>query len=540
MEEKKFNYTKLLCSKRPSYINSDEKWSPAAPSKQRSFISDRSRILYCPAFRRLQQKAQVFSLETNSNVRSRLTHSLEVADLGRRLATEIGYKLDTDKYEKEVAGFNVSKVVSIVENACLLHDIGNPPFGHFGEAAIKDWARNRAKQLAHAGMTAENEQGQPVWTVPLDTLMQDFEEFDGNPQGFRTVTRLFTDFGRHGLNLTYGTLLCALKYARGAGEAVDLKAESIPKDIVKKAGYFQTEADLVAELCDVVNLPVHRRFPLTYIMEAADDIAYCMSDIADGIEKGLLTVGEFVEIFARKWDEQYGGDYPAEIEALLPEQMKKKRGRKSQKAEPAEAESRKPSFNRDFSVPWSTRATQEAAEVYVSDHAAIFRGEALPLMERGGEMCRIFKIIRAVCEERLYPSIEAESIELTGYAVISGILRHYERILSLDFEAFEWLADPQEAKRKHKAREELAGTELPKVRLDVERRLYNRIDAGCVQAYRNAVKDLRQAPGLDAADFAAREWWLRVHLLMDHISSMTDLAALETYQMLEGIALMRT
>ena len=97
MEEKKFNYTKLLCSKRPSYINSDEKWSPAAPSKQRSFISDRSRILYCPAFRRLQQKAQVFSLETNSNVRSHLTHSLEVADLGRRLATEIGYKLDTEK-----------------------------------------------------------------------------------------------------------------------------------------------------------------------------------------------------------------------------------------------------------------------------------------------------------------------------------------------------------------------------------------------------------------------------------------------------------
>ena len=526
MEGKKFNYTKLLCDKRVSYINSSEvKWSDARPSVLRPFISDRSRILYCAAFRRLQQKAQVFSLETNSNVRSRLTHSLEVADLGRRLATEIYYKLEG---RQDVGGFNMAKTVAIVENACLLHDIGNPPFGHFGEAAIKDWARKRAKELALAGMVDKGN-----WVAPLDSLMQDFEEFDGNPQGFRTVTRLFTDFGRHGLNLTYGTLLCALKYARGAGEKVDLEDEGIPRDIVKKAGYFQTEADLVTELTGTVNLPVHRRYPLTYIMEAADDIAYCMSDIADGIEKGLLTESDFVETFARKWDEKYGGDYPAEIEALLPDGMKKKKLRKNQ--EPA----RQHSFNRDFSVPWSTQATEEAAEVYAQDQEAIFRGTAKPLMERGGEMCKVLKIIRSVCEERLYPSLASESIELTGYAVISGILRHYERILGLTAEEFEWLVDPKEAKRKHQEKEKLAGTELEKVKLDVERRLYNRFDKGCVEAYRNAVKDLREK-NLDVREFAAREWWLRVHLLIDHISSMTDLAALETYQMLEGIALMRT
>ena len=102
------------------------------------FYSDRSRIIYSSSFRRLQQKAQVFSLEPNSSVRTRLTHSLEVADLGRTLANKIAFSLKNDN---KLTSNNTSALVSIVENACLLHDIGNPPFGHFGEAAIREWAK---------------------------------------------------------------------------------------------------------------------------------------------------------------------------------------------------------------------------------------------------------------------------------------------------------------------------------------------------------------------------------------------------------------
>ena len=98
--------------------------------------SDRGRLLFCPAFRRLQQKAQVFSMESNASVRSRLTHSLEVAQVGRYIADQISIQLMEKKLaEKE----ECAALTTFVETACLMHDIGNPPFGHFGEFAISEW-----------------------------------------------------------------------------------------------------------------------------------------------------------------------------------------------------------------------------------------------------------------------------------------------------------------------------------------------------------------------------------------------------------------
>ncbi|MFA9422794.1 MAG: HD domain-containing protein, partial [Sedimentibacter sp.] len=101
------------------------------------FYSDRSRIIYSSSFRRLQQKAQVFSLEPNASVRTRMTHSLEVSDLGRTLANKIAQSLFNQKL---VSLREIPLIVAVVENACLLHDIGNPPFGHFGEFAIREWS----------------------------------------------------------------------------------------------------------------------------------------------------------------------------------------------------------------------------------------------------------------------------------------------------------------------------------------------------------------------------------------------------------------
>ena len=255
------NYKKLLSSKR---VNDSTVKRNALIDE---FYSDRSRIIYCSSFRRLLQKAQVFSLEPNASIRTRLTHSLEVADLGRTLANKIVYKLLANK---DISDRNMQSFVSIVENSCLLHDIGNPPFGHFGETAIRDWAKNRARNSV------------PEESITKDSLfnllMSDFEEFDGNPQGFRTITKLHTERDEYSLNLTYATLLCSLKYSRAAGEKSG-------DGILKKAGYFQSEIELVKSIYESVEIQLHHRYPLTYIMEAADDIAYCMSDIADGIEK---------------------------------------------------------------------------------------------------------------------------------------------------------------------------------------------------------------------------------------------------------------
>ena len=472
----KYEYNDLL---------SRQRVRPSSVKRQRNiddFYSDRSRILYCSSFRRLQQKAQVFSMETNSSVRSRLTHSLEVSDLGRTLANNIGYRLKADK-ESKLSATNIPALVAVVENACLLHDIGNPPFGHFGEAAIQDWAKNQASHTIPDDVE---------WNEVLQKLMKDFEEFDGNPQGFRTVTKLHCDVDEHGLNLTYATLLCGLKYARAAGEPQG-------EGILKKAGWFQTEQTLVEQIFRDVGLEMGTRYPLTYIMEAADDIAYCMSDIADGIEKRILTEEEFLRTFIRQWLKKYD---EKSLKALKLPQVSELRN-----------------FSQDFSVKWAKLAMEEAVKNYMDHHEKIYEGTAGAIIdEKDGTMGKVLETIKAVSREVLYPSIEAESIELTGYAVITGILRHYERLLKLKYEAFQVVADRQGRK------------------LAVEQRLFNRIGHRCVEAYKKAVEALDEHD----PEFAQKEWWLRVHLLVDHISSMTDAFALETYQMLEGIALMRT
>ena len=198
---KEQKYDQLLCVERKRSSTIERK------STIDQFYSDRSRIIYSSSFRRLQQKAQVFSLEPNSSIRTRLTHSMEVSDLGRTLANKIAYKLS----EQGLLDKNkIPDVVAIVENSCLLHDIGNPPFGHFGEIAIQDWAKNRALNALPKGISSEDSL--------LQELMSDFREFDGNPQGFRTITKLHTEHDEYSFNLTYATLLCTLKYSRSAGE----------------------------------------------------------------------------------------------------------------------------------------------------------------------------------------------------------------------------------------------------------------------------------------------------------------------------------
>lgn len=448
------------------------------------FYSDKSRITYCSSFRRLQQKAQVFSLEDNASVRTRLTHSLEVSDIGRTIASGIGYRLFEAGIIEEKT---IPEIVAEVENACLLHDIGNPPFGHFGEAAIQDWAKSisrRRNEILPEGVDADSDL--------LDLLMSDFREFDGNPQGFRTITRLH---GKTGLNMTYATLMSVLKYARAAGEK---KGPSI----LKKAGFFQSEKDIVEKITNSVGLKAHRRYPLTYIMEAADDIAYCMSDIEDGIEKHVLTFEEFKKEFKTIWKKK---KYPEdELEKLMYTDTKY---------------GRQEIFNYKFSVSihWSRYATDTAIETYIANHDAIYDGTFGELIPEDSFPGRFLGVMKDVSSKLLYPSIQAESIELTGYAVITGIMKQFERLLKLSYEDFRKLVDG-------KAPKELA----------IERRLFNRLGKRMDDAYRWAVDKLPRDE-----EFPIREWHRRVHLLVDHISGCTDRFALETYQMLEGINLMK-
>lgn len=463
-------YDKLLCVDRMRQSSMERQFTID------QFYSDRSRIIYSSSFRRLQQKAQVFSLEPNASVRTRLTHSLEVSDLGRTLANRIAYKLS----EQGLLSPNkIPDVVAIVENACLLHDIGNPPFGHFGEIAIRDWANNDALKALPKGISIDD----PL----LNKLMNDFREFDGNPQGFRTITKLHTEYDEYSFNLTYATLLCTLKYSRAAGEEKG-------SGILKKAGYFQSEEEIVKKICSKTGIELHHRYPFTYIMEAADDIAYCMSDIADGIEKRILTEDMFIGEFKKEWEFKYK---KKKLPVKLPEANIQ--------------------FGRDISVPWAQMAMKETVDNFLEQEKKIYNGTADSLISISKPMGRVLETIKSVSRRILYPSFEAESIELTGYAVITGILKHYEKILNLPNDMFMKMVKGEKVDNH-----------------DVARRLYNRLGRRYISAYKYAINKLDRKQH----DYAIKEWWLRVHLLIDHVSGMTDEFALETYQMLEGISLM--
>lgn len=222
--------------------------------------SDKARVINSAAFRRLQQKAQVFPLEPNAAVRTRLTHSIEVSQIGRHLAQKIIKNVgSTSGSYEQLAAF-----VNTVETACLLHDIGNPPFGHLGESAVQEWFRDDKN----------------------DAPIQDLCAFDGNPQGFRLISFL-SGADTNGLNLTCTLLLSTVKYPW------DLQRK--PSD--KKIGLLSSDFSFYEKACDKLNWPPGRRFPFVQLMDTADEIAYSMSDLEDGLEKKIISLADLKEEF---------------------------------------------------------------------------------------------------------------------------------------------------------------------------------------------------------------------------------------------------
>ena len=245
---------------------------PAAQDPNRSeFHRDYDRIVFSTAFRRLGRKTQVHPFSVNDHVHSRLTHSIEVSSVGRSLAISVYHRIK----EHLPKHLNEHHFGMILQSACLAHDIGNPPFGHAGEAAIREWFR-------------KNRESDPLKSL-TDNEMCDFENFDGNAQGYRILSKLEYHFLDGGMRLTYATIGSMLKYPRTA-------LYGFPTSI------FATESELYRETANVLGRPelengVWTRHPLSYLMDAADDICYSILDVEDAIELGILTFAEVRDMF---------------------------------------------------------------------------------------------------------------------------------------------------------------------------------------------------------------------------------------------------
>jgi dGTPase len=241
-----------------------------------AFQIDQDRIVFSRPFRRLQKKTQVHPLPTNAHVRNRLVHTLEVASVGRSL----GFAAGTALREAGVAfGRTPDDLGYLVQATCLAHDIGNPPFGHAGEAVIAEWM---AAFLARPEVAA----------LGLDP---DLGRFDGNAQGFRILTRADGYRQRGGMRLTFATLAAFLKYP---WDAADPRAARGGQPGVK-FGHFATEADAFAAVREEAGLAgANPRHPAVWLMEAADDIVYSLADLEDAVELGMIGYAEYRDLVA--------------------------------------------------------------------------------------------------------------------------------------------------------------------------------------------------------------------------------------------------
>ncbi|BBG66214.1 deoxyguanosinetriphosphate triphosphohydrolase [Hydrogenimonas sp.] len=261
-------WDRLLSSKR---VGAESAFRSSCESRD-NFHKDYDRIIFSHAFRRLSKKTQVHPLSKNDHVHNRMTHSLEVASVGRSLGLGAGKVLKAKKIPVDPY-----QIAYIVQTACLAHDLGNPPFGHAGEDVIKVWFRENVERLPDMDETQRN----------------DFRHFDGNAQSFRIVTQLENYLYNGGLRLTYATLATLVKYPFSSNEC--------KKREKSKFGYFQSEKELFDRIFDALGLRnddgSYRRHPLSYLMEAADDICYALLDIEDALELGIVRWEDVEEIF---------------------------------------------------------------------------------------------------------------------------------------------------------------------------------------------------------------------------------------------------
>jgi len=248
----------ILSTKRFGRENDDGKLTGG----RTAFESDIDRILFSGSFRRLGRKTQVHPLVANDHIHTRLTHSLEVSSVGRALGKALGAKI-----VKELpAGISESDLATIVQAACLAHDIGNPPFGHAGESAMADWFEQNGPKL-------------------FENLSPDYKHdiigFDGNAQGFRVLTQTENHLFEGGLQLTYATLGSFLKYPWSSHSRK------------RKFGSFISELPNLQRIADELGLASTSEFhwcrhPLAYLVEAADDICYAVIDLEDAVELRIL------------------------------------------------------------------------------------------------------------------------------------------------------------------------------------------------------------------------------------------------------------
>lgn len=271
------NWKELLCEKRRRSYST----SAVSADPRNEFQKDYHRIIGSASFRRLQDKTQVFPLDRGDFVRTRLTHSLEVSSFAKSLGQMIFRNILQYKKDSELQESDIEKICSILECAGLVHDIGNPPFGHFGEDYVRDWFRRNLPKMEFDGKKLDE--------LLTPQMMGDLCNFEGNAQALRLLTKLHFLVDGNGMNLTYPLLNTIIKYPVPS-TGINKKSGNI-KD--KKMGYYYADREIFEDIVSSTGA-VECRHPLAFILEAADDIAYKTADTEDAVKKGFISYSQLL------------------------------------------------------------------------------------------------------------------------------------------------------------------------------------------------------------------------------------------------------
>ncbi len=469
-------------SKRPPE-NPEENSAPFRDDRN-PFESDFGRVIFSPATRRMHDKTQVIPLTADDNTHSRLTHSMEVMAIGYSLGIKIcqdeEFRKRTSKPELEL----IRSIPIILQNACLVHDIGNPPFGHFGETVIQNYfsALFDRENTKKAALEAERQKASNERIKEIDALLdnlillkgdetEDFTEFDGNAQGFRVLTKLQILDDDKGLNLTSATLGAYLKYPNTTTKDNDFIGK-------KKRGVFQSEKGYLEEIATNCGLVINgeiKRHPLCYLMEAADSICYLIMDMEDGFNKDWYGY-EFIK------------SKLVDIPGLEDQFRKLEEDHKTNGIEITRVA--------NFRIYLIQRLVELAAKNFLKHLDEISTGHYdKELID--DDATGLAKRLRTFSLDHIFPSREITSLELTGHSVLTGLLDYYINFLFHDNKAY----------RKRAAG--LLSSGIKRVAL-----IENNLDE------------------TSSVDNLSKYYKLRI--IVDFVSGMTDQFALNHYQKLSG------
>jgi len=368
------DWQKLLSSKRFGLSDSHESLT------RTPFHKDHDRVVFSSSFRRLERKTQVHPLRENDHIHSRLTHSLEVSCVGRSLGALVGEMLESSLPNT----ISPADLGAIVQAACLAHDIGNPPFGHTGEDAIRNWFRDSSNKHFLSGLS-------PV-------QIKDFQTFEGNAQGLRILTQLEYHRFDGGMRLTYATLGAFLKYPWHSDYQDPTKGE--------KFGVYQSEQKFfhkIANELGLIEVAENRycRHPLVYLMEASDDICYAIIDLEDGVEMNLLEYKEVEQLLL----DLIGDDVPQDYFETTDE-------------DPAR---RRLAILRGKAIEIMVNSV---AIAFVDNEAAILEGkldsDLISLADKKVTTC--IQSAKAIARQKIFREPKKALIEIGAYATLGSLL----------------------------------------------------------------------------------------------------------------------